>query len=826
MKIAFAGGKRQRGLGCITRRFIWEVIDKNRGSFKIETVHDKFVVRPPGKFACVLQSPLFVAIVVAAVTLVVFIHVLSADFVMWDDDVIIYLNPAIRSLNLDKIFTDVDSMMRYNPLTLLSWSITYHFCKLNPFWYHFVNWLMHGLNTALVFLVLRKLLVLAFSNRNWLNVNPWRITISAGLAALLWSVHPMRVEPVAWCTDRTYCQALLFLLLTLLFYLRANESGIGIVRHYILLTVSVVLYIVSLLSYAIGITFFLVLPVLDIYLLRKFDDGGGLWKSTANRRMLLEKIPFAAAALSVALVTVGIRMVSAGVWAKPVALANFGLIERFMQAMYIWAYYIWRPWYPVNLAPVYTTLVSFNPFSPVFTSSAILVIGIVTLMILLRRRWPIGLALVICYLLLLVPVLGILEHPHYPCDRYSIIVSILWSVLLSAWLAYPKMKTLPFKISLVLSVIVIATLGLLTFRQTHVWTNSKILFTHTIKMLGNDPYRSNIYWRLGNVYQLEGNTEEAIQQFQNSIRIDPTSFEARINLGKTFMKQKKFNEAIACFNEILQRKQDSAEVHYNWALVLSMQKKYEDAIKHFARALDMDPHYPDARNLMGVALLATGRINEAIECFNEILRQKQDSADVHYNWALALNMQGKYDDAIKHLVVVLKLKPDYPGAQEIMGKSLLTAGRPKDAIEHLNEALRTSKEPVKVYENLGKAYAQLGQYRPAIQNWTRAVELKPDSVPVLNDLAWLLATTGDVSAEDANRAVEFAQHVCDLTGDKKPEFMDTLAVAYAAAGRFEDAVKVANEAINIANANGQKDLALEIQNRLDLYRAGRPYREK
>ena len=229
---------------------------------------------------------------------------------------------------------------------------------------------------------------------------------------------------------------------------------------------------------------------------------------------------------------------------------------------------------------------------------------------------------------------------------------------------------------------------------------------------------------------------------------------------------------------------------------------------------------------MGVALIAIGRINEAIECFNELLREKQDTAEVHYNWALALNMQRKYDDAIKHLTRALEMTPNYSAAQNQMGALLLATGRTEEAITHLNEALRTSKEPVKVYENLGKAYAQLGQYRPAIQNWTRAVELKPDNVPVLNDLAWLLATTGDVSAEDANRAVEFARRACELTGYKKPDFLDTLAVAYAAAGRFEDAVNTANQAIDIAKAGNQEDLADEIQSRMKLYQADQRYQQK
>ena len=309
---------------------------------------------------------------------------------MWDDDVIIYQNTNIRDFNiarLGKIFTDIDSMMRYNPLTLLGWGITYRFFGAKPFWFHLGNWLMHGLNAGLVFLVLRKLLLLAIIHRKTINVEPWKITLACGLGALLWSLHPLRVEPVAWCTDRTYCQALLFLLFALLFYLWANEPGTSTRRYCLLLMLSVVFYIVSLLSYAIGMTFFLVLIVLDIYLFRKLTLHNKWWETPANRLALLEKIPYAGAAVIIALVTVCIRIASAGVWTKPVSLAQFGLHERLWQAIYIWAYYIWRPWYPFNLSPFYTTLVTFQPFW-IFIISAILLIGIIKLAMNLQSRWP------------------------------------------------------------------------------------------------------------------------------------------------------------------------------------------------------------------------------------------------------------------------------------------------------------------------------------------------------------------------------------------------------------------------------------------------------
>lgn len=157
---------------------------------------------------------------------------------------------------------------------------------------------------------------------------------------------------------------------------------------------------------------------------------------------------------------------------------------------------------------------------------------------------------------------------------------------------------------------------------------------------------------------------------------------------------------------------------------------------------------------------------------------------------------------------------------------MLARGKINEAIPHLNEALRTGTNEAKMYTYLGTAYNQLGKYEMAIQNWSRAVELKPDSANVLNNLAWLLATVDDVSVQDANKAIELAQRACELTDYKDAAILDTLAVAYAAAGRFNDAVRTAEKAINATKAHGQENLASEIQKRIELYKAGHAYIQK
>jgi Flp pilus assembly protein TadD len=161
-----------------------------------------------------------------------------------------------------------------------------------------------------------------------------------------------------------------------------------------------------------------------------------------------------------------------------------------------------------------------------------------------------------------------------------------------------------------------------------------------------------------------------------------------------------------------------------------------------------------------------------------------------------------------------------------MGITLLAAGKYERAIFHLKESLRIRSSQAEVYINLGSAYSYLDQYGPAMQNWKKALELKPDSADVLNNLGWLYATYEDATTENANKAIEYARRSCELTGYNDPVYLDTLGVAYAAAGKFEEAKAMAGKALIIATANGQEKITSEVEKRIKLYEAGQPYREK
>jgi len=294
----------------------------------------------------------------------------------------------------------------------------------------------------------------------------------------------------------------------------------------------------------------------------------------------------------------------------------------------------------------------------------------------------------------------------------------------------------------------------------------------------------------------------------------------------TRMQVRHWQNSMALFEHALKVTENNSIAENSYGCALFDEGRVTEAIQHLSNAVRISPTYSEARKNLGKVFLRQGKLNEAIACFNELIKRRKESAEVYYNLAVASGMQEKYDDAIKYYAKTLDLDPKYPDAHRRMGTALLAAGRTKEAIAQLNEAVRINPDRAEVHVNLGTAHTQLGQYEQAIQNWLRAVQLDANNADTLNNLAWLLATASNISVQDANKAIEFAQRACELKGYNEPELLDTLAAAYAAAGRFNDAVTTASQAVEVAKARGREDFAGEIENRIKLYQSGQRYRQK
>jgi tetratricopeptide (TPR) repeat protein len=261
----------------------------------------------------------------------------------------------------------------------------------------------------------------------------------------------------------------------------------------------------------------------------------------------------------------------------------------------------------------------------------------------------------------------------------------------------------------------------------------------------------------------------------------------------TRMQVRYWQNTITLFEHTLNVTKDNAAAEHNYGYALSEAGRLDEAAIHLNRAIQLVPEFVEARNNLGKLYLKQGKINEAIDCFTELANRKDAPAEVHYRLASALLMQKRYDEAIKQLARVLELDPDYAHAPSAMAVALMSAGRSDEAIACFNKYLRLNENSTELHYNLAVALVMQKKYDEAIRHFTRVTELDPNNAGALNGLARVL---------------------------------DTLAITYAEAGKFDDAKITAEKALNIAKTARQAQLAREIEERLQLYKKGLPYQGK
>lgn len=328
------------------------------------------------------------------------------------------------------------------------------------------------------------------------------------------------------------------------------------------------------------------------------------------------------------------------------------------------------------------------------------------------------------------------------------------------------------------------------------------------------------------LFEKQGKTEEVIAHYTESLRLKHNQPEVHIRLGNAFYRLERVDEAIAHWNESLQLNPEKPyAVLNNLGDAYLRQNKLDEAVKHWSESLKLEPNQPGAQNNLGAVLTKQRKYDEAIIHYNESLRLKPEQLDARNNLATALAQQGNLDDAIAHYKESLRLEPNQPGVHKNLAMVLSRQEKLDEAIAHYAEALRLKPEMPAVHNSLAEIYFQQGKFEQAIAHWNEVLQLTPEWTSVLNNLAWCKAAYENEKFHDPNEAVQLAQKACELTGHKEPALLDTLSVAYAAAGRFGQAIETAEKAIELALSSGQNELEEEIQKHLQLYKAGEPYRK-
>jgi tetratricopeptide (TPR) repeat protein len=409
----------------------------------------------------------------------------------------------------------------------------------------------------------------------------------------------MRVEVVSWANCQMYSQTLFFALMALGFYFQAVENTIGEAPMRSSKTkagsaavpawrspwlwISAVCLGISLLTYPTCMGFVVVLLAIDVFFLKRLSALPKNWWQ--QQSVLLEKIPFVLVTAIGASTTLLARAHMSGRWAESVDMSHFGWAERVAQASYIWTYYLWRPFWPVNLGPVYTRLVTFQPTEWIFLLSGAVVIGGTVLLFLRRDRWPLLFALWICHLVLLVPMLGLTEHPHYSSDRYNYIESILWSVL--AAFALAALWRSRWRWTGGIAIALAGVLAFLSIAQVPLWRTKITFYQGSIDQLLREGNKIDRGWAglqyswLGLSFAEESRVEEAVDSFSRALKITPEQTQARENLLSLCVKPESARRVLTCLQTSIQKDPTNGIWHFVFAIVLEQQHRIDEAMDEY-----------------------------------------------------------------------------------------------------------------------------------------------------------------------------------------------------------------------------------------------------
>jgi Flp pilus assembly protein TadD len=571
--------------------------------------------------------PAGIIVVVAAVVALSHWPVLSSQALLFDDDEYLVHNPLVLHpswASARRFVSEVTAPSTvtgyYQPLAMLSLMAD---CALggtpdNLAAFHRTSLALHVANTALLVWLLYRL----FGNL-------W----TAGAIGLLFGVHPMTVEPVAWVGDRKTVLSAFFSLWTLLLYVRYARTE----RRGYLLAV-IVAYLLAVLSKPTAVPLPLALLALDYWPLGR-----------SGKRAWLEKLPL----LAIACVFAALTVISQR-HLQLVEHARLDIGQALLLASYNVAFYVGNMVWPAALSPLYA-FPSTVGFSNAALSGTLIVNVLVLTGCVVCRRWTraplVGAAI---YVLLLAPTLmNVRYSPSLAWNKYAYLpmVGLLLPVaamLDSIWWTCSRMphghawKWLGGGVMLLLCGAAFTS----TRHYLQVWQDSERLARYMVMHAPNAAAGHN---HLAFLLSSRRRLDEAIEEYDKALRLSPTYADAHNNLAAALAAKGRFDEAVQHYRQALQLKPGYAEAHNNLGNVLAARPGgVNEAVQHWAEAARLKPTYAEPRNNLAVVYAAQGRLKEAEQLWMEALRLRPDYAEAHYNLAVVLARQGRAQEAAPH----------------------------------------------------------------------------------------------------------------------------------------------------------------------------------
>ena len=541
---------------------------------------------------------------VTVLTVICFLPALTGSFLNWDDNVNFLENTAYRGLGPAQIRWAFTSVLfgHYIPLTRLTWSLNYVLGGMDPLGYHLVSLLLHAGNALLVYVVARRLLAAAEDDGAQKTRSERDVSVAAALAALIFGLHPLRVEPVAWITARADLLCGAFALLAVWLYLRAVDEP---PRPRLLLAAAGALA-AALLSKGAALPLVAALLLLDVYPLRRLRRVGG-------RALLVEKIPILLVTLGgTALVGWALRegaVINRG--------AEYGLLARASVAGYSFVILPLRFVWPFSLSPLYEMPRAVSVMEPRF-GLALVATGLITAaLIVLWRRWPAGLTVWAFSELMLAPAsaavrLGVDLAP----DRYSYLSGLGFAMLAGGAalgaIRFARRQPLARPVrwaGIFATIVILGGFGLASWSFAEVWRDSEPLWRWAVEL---DPSCSVCHAKLGeSALGGVGGAARAVEAeglFRRAIALRPDLPDAYFNLGTALSVQGRYREAEPPLRTYMELVPYAPAGPERLGLLYLIQHRYDTALPLLRAAFIRSPDAPGYRTSLVQAL--QGRATE------------------------------------------------------------------------------------------------------------------------------------------------------------------------------------------------------------------------
>jgi len=626
---------------------------------------------------------------------------LTNSFVRWDDGLLIYENPAIRGFsfaNIKTIFTTYDPEL-YIPLTLLSYQFDFLISGTSPAWYHFHSLILHIFNATLVVWVIRLL-----TKNTWVSV----------LTGVLFLVHPLHTEAIAWASGRKDLLSTLFFLLSTGLYLRKNYG------------LSLVTFTLGLLAKVTIVT----LPV--ILILMDYFQGKPL-----SKKSLLEKVPYLVLALIFAIIAYfgKSQMLQAETTMQIIAMAGKSTVfylEKLIAPLHL------SVLYPYHHTIVFSSLYFLIPFI------IVVLIGISTLISMrFTRVFAFCLGFFAITLAPSLPNFAKAGTYYIASDRYAYIPSIGIFLLLSLGI-YRLAQHEKFRnISVIATVLFCAFLSYTASAQSLVWQNSETLFTNVIRYYPDSHVAHN---NIGNLYRRQGKIEEAAQSYRTALSIRMGSelgrqdteavSEFETNIANALATKGDIDQAINLYNKALSTN-SNAVILSNLGSAYRQQGNFTEAASKYKQSLMLNSKNPQAYLGLGITYQEMGEILKAEESFLEAIRLQPLFAIAHLNLgALYINV-GRTDEGIAKYLDTIEINPFFPQAHYNLGIAYRSLGRNREALESYEKAISLQPAYVAARINAGILYAERKKIEEAIEQFSEALKYDPNNSRAINALQQL-----------------------------------------------------------------------------------------